>query len=73
LDAIIDDLEKGDLLNKFISRAGARFREAGAYAAISNIAALFKYRSVKDGASRSRLRLAYKDTQVIKEKATKSK
>ncbi len=71
LDATIDDLEKGDLLNKFISRAGAGFKETGAYAAILNIAALFEYGSAKDGASKSRLRLAYEDTQVVIEEAKK--
>lgn len=69
LDATINDLEKGDLLNKFISGAGARFKETGTYATILNIAALFQYGSAKDGASKSRLRLAYEDTQVVIEEA----
>lgn len=53
LDATIDELEQDNLLDKYISRAGARFKETGAYAAISNIAALFKYRSAQTGASSS--------------------
>lgn len=72
LDATINELEQDDLLDRYVSRAGARFKETGAYAAISNIAALFEYGSVKAGTSKSRLRLAYEDAQVIKEEAKKS-
>lgn len=68
----VDELEKDGLLDKHIARAGARFKESGAYAAVSNIAALFEYGSAKDGASRSRLRLVFEDTQMIKEEGKKS-
>lgn len=71
-DTTVDELKQDDLLDKHITRAGARFKETGAYAAISNIAALFEYGFAKDGASRSRLRSVFEDTQVIKEEGKKS-
>jgi len=63
----VDELEKDDLFDKFITRAGARFKEIGAYAAISNIAALFEYGFAKDGVSGSRLRLVFEEALLIKE------
>lgn len=72
LNATIDDLEKDDLLDKYINRAGPRFKENGAYAAISNIAALFEYGTAKNGVSKSRLRMAYEDAQVIKAESKKT-
>ncbi len=68
----VNELEKDDLFHEFIIRVGARFKEIGAYAAISNIAALFDYRYAKDEPSRSRLRLAFEDTQMIKEEGERS-
>lgn len=62
-DAIVDKLGGADLLG---AKAATRLRELGAFAAISNIAALFEYGTAKNGV-KARLRLAYemalKDTE----------
>ncbi len=68
----VDELEKQDLLAKCITRTGAGFKQIGAYAAISNIAALFENGFATDGISKSKLRLAYEDTQMIKEEGKRS-
>ncbi len=59
LDKTIDELERDDLFNKYITKVKTRFRQNRAFAAISNIAALFKYGTSKQGVLEARLRLAY--------------
>jgi len=66
----VDELEKDGLFDKYITKAGARFRELGAFAAISNIAALFEYGTPKQGNSKPMVRLAYEKAQIVKERAS---
>ncbi len=71
-NATIDEFEKGGLFEKYIIKAAARFKETGAYIAISNVAALFEYGYARDGRSRSRLRIAFENAQIVKREAAKS-
>jgi len=70
-DLTVDELEKDGLFDKGIAKAGARFREIRAFAAISNIAALFEYGTPKKGSTKPRVRLAYEMAQMMKEAASK--
>ena len=54
-----------DLFDEYIAKSGATLKEFGAFAATSNIAALFEYSTQK-----SRLRLAYKIAQTMKDTAS---
>ena len=53
------------------AKAATRLRELGAFAAISNIAALFEYGTAKHGV-KARLRLAYELAQILKDIASES-
>lgn len=69
-NATVDEIEKDDLLDTYISRAGPRFKPIGADAGISNIAALFG--PIKDGTTKSRLRCAFENAHHIKEEEKRS-
>ena len=58
LEAIME-LEAGHLLDTYITKVGARFREIGVFAAVANIAALFEYGIAKNGIPKPILRLAF--------------
>ena len=64
-DAMVDRLVGGDLFDEYIAKSRATLKKLGAFAATSNIAALFEY-----GAQKSRLRLAYKVAQIMKDTAS---
>jgi len=59
LDKTIDKLERDDLFNKYITKVKTRFQQNRAFTAISNIATLFEYSTLKQGVLEVRLRLAY--------------
>ncbi len=65
-DATVDELVRDGFLDTYIAKATTQLKELGAFAAISNIAALFEYGNVK-----ARLRLAYEYVQMTKD-TTKS-
>ena len=62
-DAIVEKLGRDDLSG---AKAAMKLREPGAFAAISNIAALFEYGIPKHGV-KARLRLAYELAQIVKD------
>ena len=64
-DAVVDILVGNDLFDEYISKSGATLKELGAFAAISNVAALFQY-----SAQNARLRLGYKNAQTMKDTAS---
>ena len=55
----IMELEADNLLDNYITRVAARFKEVGVYAAVANIAALFEYGIAKQGVPKPILRLAF--------------
>lgn len=67
-DAIVDELTGDGLCDEYVTEATTRFRELGAFAAISNIAALFEYNNPKHGV-KPVLRLAYEKAQIMKDTA----
>jgi len=71
-DATVDEIERDGLFERYIIKSGTRFKETGAFIAISNIAAIFEYGFARDGKSKSRLRKAFEYAQTIKEEAAKS-
>ena len=71
-NATVNELQKDGLFEKYIIRAAAKFKETGAFAAVSNIAALFEYGYTRDGKSKSRLRVVYESARMMKEESTKS-
>jgi hypothetical protein len=57
---------KDNLLDNYIGRITAKFKEQGVFVAIACIAALFEYGSVREsGASKSIFRLAFEQVQAI--------
>ena len=54
-----------DLFDAYIAKSGTTLKEFGAFAATSNVAALFEY-----GAQKSKLRLGYKNAQTMKDTAS---
>ena len=70
-DTIVDELARDGLFDEYVAKAAAKFRELGAFAAISNIAALFEYNNPKHGV-KPMLRLAYEKAQITKDTASKS-
>ena len=65
--ATVHELEKDGLYEKYITKSGAKFKEAGVYCADANIAALFEYGTPKQGRSKAILRLVYEDARRIRE------
>lgn len=53
------ELEMDNLLDHYITKVAARFKEIGVFAAVANIAALFEYGIAKHGVPRPILRLAF--------------
>ncbi len=70
-DAIVDELTGDGLCDEYVTEATTRFRELGAFAAISNIAALFEYNNPEHGV-KPMLRLAYEKAQIMKDTASNS-
>ena len=70
-DTIVDELARDGLFDEYVAKAAAKFRELGAFAAISNIAALFEYNNLKHDV-KPMLRLAYEKAQITKDTASKS-
>ena len=69
-DETVRQLEDG-LLERYICRAAARFKDIGVFAAVSNIAALFEYGAgSKQGLSISFFRQAFEKTRLVKEEAS---
>ena len=64
-DAVVDILMGDDLFDAYIAKSGMTLKEFEAFAAISNIAALFEY-----GTQNARLRLGYKNAQTMKDTAS---
>ena len=57
----VDQLTSG-LIDSYIARVSSKFKEQGVFAALSNISSLFEYGFLRaKGASRSTLRVAYKE------------
>ena len=56
---VVTELEADDLLDNYITKIAARFKEIGVYAAVANIAALFEYGIAKIGVPKPILRLAF--------------
>ena len=54
----VKDIEADDLLDSYIIKLAARFKEVGVLAAVANIAALFEYGIAKHGAPKPILRMA---------------
>ena len=67
-DAVVDMLVGDDLFDEYIAKSGTKLKKFGAFAAISNVAALFEY-----GAQKSKLHLAYKNAQTMKDIASEPK
>lgn len=55
----ITELEANHLLDIYIAKLAARFKEIGVFAAVANIAALFEYGIAKNGLPKPILRLAF--------------
>lgn len=70
--ATIRELEGTDLFERYISKAATRFKETGAYIALSNIAALFEYGYAKDGKSKSKLVTSFESARLGQKEASKS-
>lgn len=68
--AIVDKFVRDGPPDKCNTKAATRLRQLGAFAAISNIAALFEYGTPKYG-GKTRLRLAYETAQIMKDTASK--
>ena len=64
--ATVHELEKDGSYDKFITKCGSKFKEAGAYCADANIAALFEYGSPKQGRPKATLRLVDEDARRIR-------
>lgn len=62
-DEAIKKLEDDDLLDKYIIRVAARFKEVGVFAAVADIAALFEYGIAKQGVPKPILRLAFEASE----------
>ncbi|KAF6225485.1 hypothetical protein HO133_009485 [Letharia lupina] len=62
-DKAIMELEADDLLENYITKTAARFKEAGVFAAVANIAALFEYGIAKHGVPKPILRLAFEASE----------
>lgn len=58
-DEAVQKLEADDLFDNYITKAAARFREYGVFAAVANIAAMFEYGIAKQGLAKPILRLAF--------------
>ena len=71
LEADLSDLQTDQLLEKYIVKAGLRFKNIGIYISISSIAALFEYGATNDGLSRSNLRLAFERVHAEQQDITK--
>ena len=69
--ATVQELEKDGLYDKYISKSGSKFKEAGVYCADANIAALFEYGTPKQGRSKATLRLVYEDARRIREEVSR--
>ena len=70
-NAVVDELEKDGLMDKYIAKAASRFKETGVFAAISNFAALFEHGTPKEGTSKPRLRIAFENAQRAKVETSK--
>jgi len=70
-NATVDEIEKDGFFERYIIKAATRFKETGPHVAISNVAALFEYGFARDRKSKSRLRIAFENAQIIKEEAAK--
>ena len=58
---------KKDIFDEHISRVGAKFKEQGVFAALSNISSLFEYGVVdSQGSSRSIMRLAFDEDRTLR-------
>jgi len=69
-DMTIDELERHDLFDKYITKARTNFKRSRALIAISNIAALFDYSTPTQSLLKARLRLAYEKTHALKDSFT---
>ena len=58
-DEAIKQLEEEDLLDNYIIRVAARFKEVGVFTAVADIAAMFEYGITKQGVPKPILRLAF--------------
>lgn len=71
-NAMIKALRADDLLITYINKCGTRFKPEGVYAAMSNIAALFKYGRPNEEGSRPPLRVAHEDPRWQRKEAFKA-
>ncbi len=71
IDAVLKHLNSDGLFVKYIKKTGAKFKENGVYAAVSNIAALFEYGASNQEGSKPPLRLAYEAVKLAKEEPSK--
>ena len=75
INEAIMELEADNLLDNYITKIAARFKEFGVFAAVANIAALFEYGIAKHGVPKPILRLAFEafgNANQVKEEASKS-
>ena len=71
-DECVRQLDDQGLLEKYIGKATARFKETGVHAAVSNIAALFEYGGgSKQGISHSFFRTAFENARMTREEASR--
>lgn len=74
-DEAIKELEADNLFDNYITKAAARFKEVGVFAAVANIAALFEYGIAKHGLPKPILRLAFEafeNANQVKDEAPQS-
>lgn len=71
-DATVRQITDG-VLDSYIGRVTAKFKEQGVFAAVANIAALFEYGSLRQpGVPRSIFRLAFDEVRMLKIQESKS-
>lgn len=71
-DAIVRQMMEG-LLDNYIGRVTAKFKEQGVFAAVANIAALFEYGSLRgSGAPKSIFRLAFEQAKMLQIQRSKT-
>ena len=71
-NAVVDQIGNDGLFERYVVKSATKFKETGPYIAISTIAALFEYGFARDGKSKSRLRVAFENAQIVKEEAIKN-
>ena len=70
----IMEIEAEDMLDNYITKTAARFKEIGVFAAVTNIAALFEYGIAKHGVPKPILRLAFEafeNANLVKDEAAR--